>query len=181
MEQDDCAAVHDCLFVPKKRAVTVTLRCWIVVSSTIVLCRHGVVSKAVRSITAAKRVSIPLLGCWLAAWVFPALSMGTEAGVSSAVAPILQSEEPRAGPPETPLAAELLSLIMQLDPLRVTIPYVDFHDEALAAQTAHRKLQRRAGFKRSRVRRNSFKASSGWTGKESSVAGARGRSRSSRR
>ena len=130
---------------------------------------------------AAKRASIPLLGCWLAAWVFPALAMGTEAGVSSAVAPILQSEEPRAGHPETPLAAELLSLIKQLDPLRVTIPYVDYHDEALAAQTTHRKLQRRAGFKRSRARRNSFKASSGWTVKGSSVAGARGRSRSSRR
>lgn len=151
------------------------------VTSTIVLCRHGVVSNAVRRITAAKRVSLPLLGCWLAAWVFPALSMGTEAGVSSAVAPILQSEEPRAGHPETPLAAELLSLIMQLDPLRVTIPYVDFHDEALAAQTARRKLQSRAGFKRSRARRNSFRASSGWTGKGSSATGARGRTRSTRR
>ena len=150
-------------------------------TSTIVLCRHGVVSKAVRRITAAKRVSIPLLGCWFAAWVFAALAMGTEAGVSSVVAPILQSEAPRAGPPETPLAAELLSLIKQLDPLRVTIPYVDYHDEAMAAQTTRRKLQRRAGFKRSRARRNSFKASSGWTVKGSSVAGARGRSRSSRR
>ncbi|MCY4585721.1 MAG: hypothetical protein OXB98_06735 [Bryobacterales bacterium] len=127
------------------------------------------------------RVSIPLLGCWFAAWVFPALSTGTEAGVSSAVAPILQSEDPRVGHPETPLAAELLSLIKQLDPLRVTIPYVNYHDEALAAQTTHRKLHRRAGFKRSRARRNSFKASSSWTVKESSAAGARVRSRSSRR
>lgn len=150
-------------------------------TSTIVLCRHGVVSKAVRRITAAKRVSIPLLGCWFAGWVFAALAMGTEAGVSSAVAPILQSEAPRARPPETPLAAELLSLIKQLDPLRVTIPYVDYHDEAMAAQTTRRKLQRRAGFKRLRARRNSFKASSGWTVKGSSVTGARGRSRSSRR
>lgn len=185
MEQRDSAAVHECHFVSKKRAAAVThragsrnihyrtLQAWCSI--------YGVVSNAVRRFTAAKRVSIPLLGCWLAAWVFPALAMGTEAGVSSAVAPILQSEEPRAGHPETPLAAELLSLIKQLDPLRVTIPYVDYHDEALAAQTMRRKLQRRSGFKRSRARRNSFKASSGWTVKGSSVAGARGRSRSSRR
>ena len=181
IEQGDCTAVHECLFVSRKRAAAVTCRRRVVVSSIIGLWRHGVVSKAVRRITAAKRASIPLLGCWLAAWVFPALSMGTEASVSASTATIRQSEEPRPGQPESPLAAELLSLIKQLDPLRVTIPYVDYHDEALAAQTTQRKLRRRAGFRRSRGRRNSYNSASGWTVKGSSSVRAGGRSRRSSR
>lgn len=181
VEQDDFTTFYVCLFLSEKQSAAITCRRRVVVSSAIRLWQHGVVSMAVRRISTAKRASIPLFACWLAAWVFPALSMGTEANVSASAAPILQSEEPRVGHPETPLAVELLSLIKKLDPLRVTIPYVDYRDEALAAQTVHRKLKRRAGFRRSRGRRNSYKAASGWTGKGSSAVRTGGRSRSSPR
>ncbi|MDA1315132.1 MAG: hypothetical protein O2968_17510 [Acidobacteria bacterium] len=96
-----------------------------------------------------------LLGILLAAWF---LSPPAQAQVESSVAGLtpvelasaaapqpITSSQPRADRPTSGVIADLLSLIKQIEPLRVTVLHLDYHDQALAAQTKHQQMRRRAG------------------------------------
>ncbi len=80
--------------------------------------------------------------------------------------PVSASRSPTAGAVD-----DLLSLIQQIEPLRVTVLYVDYHDQALAAQRKHQQMRRRAGIGRLMPGRMSYDASQGWANKQDSSGG----------
>lgn len=89
--------------------------------------------------------TIRLLGCSVGLCVLPALLSSADPLQAPSNGPAIQSEKPQSGDQAPAAVAELLSLIEQLDPLRVTIPYIDHHDEAVAAQTDLQRRRRQAG------------------------------------
>ncbi len=103
-----------------------------------------------------------LLGCSVVVWVLPALLLSADPLPTPPNTPAVQSETPQSGDQPPAAVAELLSLIAQLDPLRITVPYIDYHDEAVAAQTDLHRRRRRAGFRRRTGTRKGFDANKGW-------------------
>ena len=84
-----------------------------------------------RGLSRTARHAIRHLGYFLALCTLPTLLLGAD----PAIAPVMQPEAVQSVDDKPTAVTELLSLIEQLDPLRVTVPYIDYHDEAVAAQT----------------------------------------------
>ena len=78
-------------------------------------------------------------------WALPALLFSADPPSAPSNTPAVRSETPQSGDRAPTAVAELLSLIEQLDPLRVTVPYIDYHDHAVAAQTDLQRRRRQAG------------------------------------
>ena len=101
-----------------------------------------------------------------------AAAKSATAELASAAAPQpITPNQARAVPPPSGAIDDLLSLIQQIEPLRVTVLYIDYHDQALAAQRKHQQMRRRAGIGRLTPGRMSYAASQGWANKQTSSGG----------
>lgn len=121
---------------------------------------------------------IRFLGCSLVVSILPSLLFSADAASPPPSGPVVHSDAPQARDQEPAAVAELLSLIEQLDPLRVTVPYIDYHDEAVAAQTSLQRRRRRAGLDKRGRSSKTYDARKGWS--ERSIS-SRTRGLSSRR
>ena len=120
-----------------------------------------------------------LLGALFAALPFSppvqAQSKAASAELAAATSPNPQESagQPRTDGVTSKAAADLLGLIKQIKPLGVTVPYIDFHDHALAAQTQLQRMRHGAGLRRLMRGRPSYDASDSWSDTQPSNRGGR--------
>ena len=101
--------------------------------------------------------------CYSAVWALPALLFSADPPSAPSNTPAVRSETPQSGDQEPAAVTELLSLIEQLDPLRITIPYIDYHDQAVAAQTNLQRRRRQAGLLTRSGSNKKYNPRKGWS------------------
>ena len=101
--------------------------------------------------------------------LFAALSLALPAQAQSLIAaappePINHFNPRQSTGEASTTVTDLLHLLHQLDPLRVTVPHVDYSGHALAVQTEYHRRRRRAGFRRLSGRQRNYNTANNGAG-----------------